>query len=602
MRFHSEPGRTALLLALGLVILLPCGARAQQASPEGIPIDDQLTIRKCGGCHQRDANGMMRRLSYIRTSPEIWDQAIKRMIRLNGLSITPAEVRDILHYLSSNNGLAPEEMKPGFWEVEHRTVGYQDDYVPNPALQKTCNNCHSIGRVLAQRRTRDDYNKLVEMHIGLFPGAANVFRPKAPKPVLAVDSPAHPNETAAGGIAMEYPRAPAASSAGKEKYPVDTALDYLVSAQPLITPEWTAWKAAMRPQKLEGTWLLSAYQPGKGKIYGQVAIARGAKDDEFTTNIQFTYVNSAAMVKSTGKSIVYTGYSWRGRDTAASDPGVHPLTANSTPVAWREAMMISRDGNSMDGRWFWGGFGELGIDVHLVRAGTEPLVLGTDIAALKSPSKGTVRIYGGSLPSALKAADIDLGRGVTVTKVTSVTPSLATVEVDVAAGLPVGMHDLAIGRASVKDALAVYDKIAYIEVEPDAQMSKLGGLRYPKEYAQFDAVGYAVGPDGKANTDDDVYLGPVPVRWAMEEFVSTPNDDDTKFVGSLDDSGFFTPSVEGPNPQRKKQDNNFPVNNYGDVWIAATYRNADGTELKAKSYLVVTIPNYTLYDQPEVGQ
>jgi len=25
-------------------------------------------------------------------------------------------------------------------------------------------------------------------------------------------------------------------------------------------------------------------------------------------------------------------------------------------------------------------------------------------------------------------------------------------------------------------------------------------------------------------------------------------------------------------------------------------------ELKAKSYLVVTIPNYTLYDQPEVAQ
>src|SRR5436305_8368636 len=101
---------------------------AQESKPAmGIPIDHQLTINKCGGCHQRDANGMMRRLSYIRTSPEVWEQAIKRMIRLNGLSVTPAEVRDILSYLSTNNGLAPEEMKPGFWEVEHRTVGYQDD-------------------------------------------------------------------------------------------------------------------------------------------------------------------------------------------------------------------------------------------------------------------------------------------------------------------------------------------------------------------------------------------------------------------------------------------------------------------------------------------
>jgi len=70
----------------------------------------------------------------------------------------------------------------------------------------------------------------------------------------------------------------------------------------------------------------------------------------------------------------------------------------------------------------------------------------------------------------------------------------------------------------------------------------------------------------------------------------------------VDDSGLFTPNVEGPNPDRKKQANNFPVENYGDVWVVATYRGSDGAELKAKSYLVVTVPNYTLYDQPEVGQ
>ena len=111
----------------------------------------------------------------------------------------------------------------------------------------------------------------------------------------------------------------------------------------------------------------------------------------------------------------------------------------------------------------------------------------------------------------------------TVTKIVSATPSLATVEVDVANGLPVGMHDLAIGRASVKDALAVYDKIAYIEVDSGGEACRdWADVKYPKEYAQFDAIAYAAGPDGKAHTDDDVYLGPVPARWAMEEFVSTP--------------------------------------------------------------------------------
>lgn len=599
MRFHRELRRATLWLALGCAVLYVRDAKAAQ--PQGIPIDDQLTISKCGGCHKRDANGMMGRLSYIRTSPEVWDQAIKRMIRLNGLTITPTEFHDILRFLSSNNGLAPEEMKPAFFEVAHETDGYQDDYTPNASLQNVCNRCHSIGRVLEQRRTREDYEKLVTMHIGLFPGAANIFRPTPQRALSEADAPAHQEETATAGVHMEYPKAITPPTDGK--YPVDRALDYLAKAQPLITPEWTSWRAAMRPQKLVGTWLLWGDQPGKGKIYGQVVIGTGSADDQFTTNIQFTYASTGTTVKSSGKGIVYTGFNWRGRVTPpGADPAAHLITATAIPTGWREAMMVSRDGNSIDGRWFWGGFGELGIDVHLVRAESEPVVLGTDITALQSPSKGTVKIYGGNLPASLKPSDIDLGNGVTVTKIVSATPSLATVEVEVAKGLPVGMHDLAIGRASVKEALAVYDQIAYIQVEPEAHMSKLGGLKYPKEYSQFEAVAYAAGPDGKPDTDDDISLGPVPVRWGLEEFVSTPDDDDIKFVGSVDDTGLFTPNVEGPNPQRKKQANNFPVENYGDVWVVATYRAPGGAELKAKSYLVVTVPNYTIYDQPEVGQ
>ncbi len=98
------------------------------------------------------------------------------------------------------------------------------------------------------------------------------------------------------------------------------------------------------------------------------------------------------------------------------------------------------------------------------------------------------------MPAGLVALTLISDGGVTITKVVSVTPTMATVEVEVAAGLPVGKHDLAIGRASTKEALAVFDKIAYIEVEPDAQMSKLGGIKWPKEYAQFEAIVWAAVP------------------------------------------------------------------------------------------------------------
>lgn len=266
--------------------------------------------------------------------------------------------------------------------------------------------------------------------------------------------------------------------------------------------------------------------------------------------------------------------------------------------------MVSRDGNSIDGRWFWGGYSEFGIDAHLIRLGTEPVVLGTDVYALQSPSRRELKIYGGNLPSGLKPADVDLGPGVTVARVVNVSSSVATVELDVAKGLPVGKRNVSIGRATAVDALAIYDKVSYIEVTPKAKMARLGGLKYPKRFAPFEAIAYADGPDGKPHTADDVALGPVSAKWSIEEFYSTPDDDDIKFVGAIDDSGLFTPNVEGPNPNRKSRMGgaSFGTNNFGDVWAAASFTSPDGTVLRARSYLVVTIPLYTFYDQPEVVQ
>jgi len=63
----------------------------------------------------------------------------------------------------------------------------------------------------------------------------------------------------------------------------------------------------------------------------------------------------------------------------------------------------------------------------------------------------------------------------------------------------------------------------------------------------------------------------------------------------------FTPAVDGPNPKRKKG-----VNNYGDVWVVATYKPKDAAKdaqpLKARAYLVVTVPLYVKWDQPEVSR
>jgi quinohemoprotein amine dehydrogenase len=89
----------------------------------------------------------------------------------------------------------------------------------------------------------------------------------------------------------------------------------------------------------------------------------------------------------------------------------------------------------------------------------------------------------------------------------------------------------------------------------------------------------------------------------MEEFFAVHGDDDLQYVGTLSQTGFFTPNIEGPNPKRK-----FSRNNYGDVWAVASYTGPDaapqkdGKPLTAKCYLIVTVPQYMRWDQPEVAQ
>jgi len=110
--------KTLLLSAYVLFALVAQGAFLMAQTGQetgGIPIDDPLVIAKCGGCHTRNDNGAMIRISYVRTTPEIWEQIIKRMVRLNGLTLSADDARHIVRYLSNNNGLSPEEEKPAFW-------------------------------------------------------------------------------------------------------------------------------------------------------------------------------------------------------------------------------------------------------------------------------------------------------------------------------------------------------------------------------------------------------------------------------------------------------------------------------------------------------
>jgi quinohemoprotein amine dehydrogenase len=198
----------------------------------------------------------------------------------------------------------------------------------------------------------------------------------------------------------------------------------------------------------------------------------------------------------------------------------------------------------------------------------------------------------------LRTQDIDLGPGVTIARVVNVTPDVATVTVDVAEGAIAGARDLFVAGASRSKAVAVYDRIDTIKVKPDWAMARVGGNTFPKMLAQFEAWGYSNGADGKPDSPDDIEVGLVDAAWSMEEFAATYNDDDIKFVGTLNEAtGRFTPNIEGPNPARSQQ-----RNNVGDVYVVAKVLGdaVDGKPapptLRARAHLLVTVPLYMRFE------
>lgn len=541
-------------------------APATPATPEaGIPVTSQVVRQSCGGCHPSDDKQQMSRISFRRATPEGWQNTIRRMVSLNGAHLDPQAAREVVKYLSNNNGLAPEEALPAAFEVERRLIDWR---YSDADTEDTCSRCHSLGRVVSQRRTRSEWELLMAMHRGWYPLVDfQAFRRAGPPP-----------------------RDPAPDGRPADKrQPMEKAIDHLSKAFPLMTPDWSAWSASMRPARLDGAWALSGWDTGKGEVVGRVTITPVAgTTDEFTTGVSMTYARTGETVSRSGRVTIYTGFQWRGRSVQGTDDR----------TSLREVMFVDRDWQSVTGRWFTGGYDELGLDVRLARLSSAPTLLGTSRLALKTGSMGQpLTIYGANLPASISASDVDLGPGVTVSRIVSSTPDAISLMVDVAGNAGFGPRDFFVAGAARPKAVVVYDHVDAIRVAPDWSMARVGGARFPKMQAQFEAWGYHRGPDGKVGTADDVKLDLLPASWALEEYATTYDDDDVKYVGTIDaKTGLFTPNIEGPNPQRTGS-----RNNVGDVWVVASVPSEStstpaASPLRARAHLLVTVPLYMQWE------
>lgn len=221
------------------------------------------------------------------------------------------------------------------------------------------------------------------------------------------------------------------------------------------------------------------------------------------------------------------------------------------------------------------------------------MVIAAAPRALRRGASTDVTLLGANLPGRVDAAALDFGPGTRVERVLRAGADSLTVRVAVASDAQIGARDLFVAGASLRGGAVVYDQVSRIKVTPTSGLARVGGVVFPKQLQPFEAVAYHDGADGRPDTADDLELGPVPVQWSLEEYGVTYDDDDIRWVGTLDQNGLFTPAVDGPNPLRSGDRNNI-----GDVWVVATYQ-PDGPlarPIRARALLIVTVPLYLRFD------
>lgn len=508
-------------IAAGAVaIATAAGARAQSAQ--------SLLNARCSACHEARAGGKLERIHDVRKTPEAWSMTLMRMTIVHGVKLSGKDRRALVTHLADTQGLAPSESGKYRYILE-KTPGVTDSG-PNDLLTQMCGRCHSYARVALQRRDKAEWLKLVHFHLGQYP---------------TTEYQALGRDRDWWGIASTK------------------IVEALAKAQPYNSPAWTAWKGRKSPN-LAGVWRVVGHQPGKGDYEGTLSItARGGNGYAVVTRLNFA---KGGIVRR-GGAVLYNAHEWRastkGRDGRA-----------------RQVMAVSEDGNAMSGRWYTRKSDVVGGTLEAVRiAGAKTQILSVSPSHIKRGTTARVTISGVRL-----ALDFDLGEGL-LGRVVEKRPNRIILTVRAAADTAPGARDVKVGKAKLAGAFTVYDKVASVKIEPAQTYARVGGNRGPiaPVPAQFEAVGYMAGADGKAGTKDDVRIGVMKAKWTVANF-----DDgakamkDKKFAGRMTQSGLFRPAGAGPNPARRMS-----TNNVGNLKIIGTVAGVKGV-----AQLFVTVQRF----------
>ena len=547
----------------------------------GIAVEDPVVHTHCARCHALDDQKHMTRISFVRKSPEGWAETIKRMGRLHGVQLEAAQAKWLVRSLSNSHGLTRSEAERGLYESERRVHWSEEHH--DQDFRRACAQCHPLGRVLLQQRDAEEWQLLRATHVAMFPLSRGQMGGGPPEDERrggfgwnggggrggatnagsggGASANAGGGSTGGGGAGGGGAGARGRGGeggAGPTQGVGDRVLAKLTQDQPLFTPSWEAWQRNRREVPLAGTWTVRGHEIGVGDLQGTATLVRTDADEyEITWNLAF---DGGAQQTRKGKGILYAGYSWRGRSAVGENA-----------AQWREVLLLDDGWQTLKGRLFTGNYDEVGVDVTLCRDLGRPRVLALGNEAIAVPSNGhRLDVYGEAFPADCKPEHFFVGAGLSVAGVERKSDRHCVLTVDAAAGSELGARTVAFASDPDGAAVTLYDTVDYVRIRPLQGLARIGGAReqgarMPNQIERFEAVAVHRGVDAKPFTADDVDLFVVKPTWGLAEFIVRENDDDVRFVGSIDaQTGVFTPAIDGPNPQRKWQ-----ANNLGDVFVTA---------------------------------
>lgn len=494
-----------------LATLMTTAALATLAAPALAATGEEIVATVCGACHLKDDQGRMSRIDTSRRTPEGWEMNTVRMMRNYGVQLSDEDFLAVVRHLSDTRGLTVAETEGFRYILEREPLSV--DAGPDDLMSQTCGRCHSYARVALQRRTPEDWKKLLHFHLGQFP---------------SLEYQALARDRDWWGIAQG---------------------DVLKS----LTERYVMGDMpAKADADLSGEWRVAGRQPGRGAYDGTLTIERDGEGYRVTEVLAFADGQSETR---SGSAYLYGAGEWRAT-----------MTAGETEL--HEVMALREDG-SLEGRWFHSDQTALGGRIHAVRTDAAPQILAVAPDHIRAGETVEVRVSGVGL-----SGDVTLPAGLTAETVSS-DAGVVLLKVTAAADAAAGRGAVGVGAASLDAALGVYATLDRVSVEPAVTYSRIGdnGGPIPSQPAVFDAIGWLNGPDGQPETADDIRIGALAAEWTVDNFdAAAAAAEDAKFAGQIGPSGIFEPAGAGPNPERVMS-----TNNAGNLSVIATVKDGDRT-------------------------